>query len=158
MVYRWPWFVDAGRYQWRLARNCALTPAQLASWFVTVVIAALVVSLLCAAGGVWIILPFAVAEAVALLVAFIVYARHAADYEQIEWSDGRLVIERRHGVRVQQIECRGRVRVEYEPRAREPVRLVDGRRSIAVGRFVPDDCKPELVQQLRSVLAIGSPA
>ncbi len=149
MVYQWPWFVDAGRHQWRLARNCALAPAQLAWWFATVVIAALVLSFICAAGGLWIILPFAVAEALVLLVAFVVYARHAADDERIEWSADRVVVERRHGARVQRFECRGRMRVEYEARAREPIRLVGGGRSIAVGRFVPDDCKPELVQQLR---------
>jgi len=66
------------------------------------------------------------------------------------------VVECGHGPRVERFERGGRpVRVEYDPHAREPIRLVADGEAIAVGRFVPDDSKAVLVQQLRGALAAG---
>ena len=156
MGYRWSYVVDAGRHQWLLKRNCALRPSQLAAWFVTIALASLAIALVCAAGGAWIVVPFALAEAIALTAAFMAYARHAADYERIEATRDRLVVECGRGPRVERFERGGRpVRVEYDPQAREPIRLVAGGEEIAVGRFVPDDSKAVLVQQLRGALAAG---
>jgi hypothetical protein len=47
------------------------------------------------------------------------------------------------------------VRVEYDAKAREPIRLVAGGETIAIGRYVPDDCKAVLVRQLRGALGAG---
>ena len=155
MGYRWSYVVEAGRHQWLLKRNCALRPWQLASWFTTVAFAALAIAFVCAVGGAWIVIPFAVAEAIALTAAFVAYARHAADYERIEATRDRLVVECGRGARVERVERGGRIRVEYDPRASEPIRLVAGGDEIAVGRFVPDDSKAVLVQQLRAALGAG---
>ncbi len=156
MGYCWSYVVDADRHQWLLKRNCALRPSQLAAWFVTVALASLAIAIVCAAGGAWIVIPFAIAEAIALTAAFMAYARHAADYERIEATRDRLVVECGRGPRVERFERGGRtVRVEYDPQAREPIRLVAGGEAIAVGRFVPDDSKAVLVQQLRGALAAG---
>lgn len=153
MGYRWTYVVDADRHQWLLKRNCALRPWQFASWFCTVALAALAIAFVCAAGGAWIVIPFAIAEAMALTAAFLAYARHAADYERIEATRDRLVVECGRGSRVERFERDGRrVRVEYDPRARDPIRLVAGGEAIAIGRFVPDDRKAVLVQQLRGAL------
>jgi len=156
MGYRWSYIVDSGRHQWLLKRNCALRPWQLAAWFVTVVVAALAIAAVCAAGGAWIVIPFAIVEAIAVAVAFMVYARHAADYERIEATGDRLVVECGIGSRIDRFEHGGRpVRVEYDEHAREPIRLVAGGETIAVGRYVPDDRKAVLVQQLRGALGAG---
>lgn len=156
MGYRWSYVVESGRHQWLLKRNCALRPRQLATWFVTVALASLAIALVCAAGGAWIVIPFAIAEAIALTAAFVAYARHAADYERIEATRDRLVVECGRGPRVERFERDGRpIRVEYDPRAREPIRLVAGGEGIAVGRFVPDDSKAVLVRQLRGALGAG---
>lgn len=156
MGYRWSYIVDSGRHQWLLKRNCALRPWQLAAWFLTVVLAALAIALVCAAGGAWIVIPFAIVEAVAVAAAFVAYARHAADYERIEATNDRLVVESGSGSRIDRFEHGGRaVRVEYDGNAREPIRLVAGGETIAVGRYVPDDRKAMLVQQLRGALGAG---
>lgn len=156
MGYRWSYVVEAGRHRWLLKRNCALRPWQLASWFCTMALAALAIAFVFAAGGAWIVIPFAIAEAIALTAAFLAYARHAADYERIEATRDRLVVECGRGARVLRFERDGRpVRVEYDPRAREPIRLVAGGEAVAVGRFVPDDCKAVLVRQLRGALGGG---
>ncbi|MCD6671307.1 MAG: DUF2244 domain-containing protein [Burkholderiaceae bacterium] len=156
MGYRWSYIVDSGRHQWLLRRNCALRPWQLAAWFSTVSLAALAIAAVCAAGGAWIVIPFAIAEAIAVAAAFMVYARHAADYERIEATSDGLVVECGHGSRVDRFEHGGRpVRVEYDAKAREPIRLVAGAETIAIGRYVPDDCKTVLVQQLRGALGAG---
>ncbi len=154
MGYRWSYIVDADRHQWLLRRNCALRPSQLAAWFVTVALAALAIAAVCAAGGAWIVIPFAIAEAIALTAAFLAYARHATDYERIEATADRLVVELGRGARVDRIERDGHgIRVVYDPRAPEPIRLVAGGESIAVGRYVPEDHKAALAQQLRGALA-----
>lgn len=156
MGYRWIYVADAGRHQWLLKRNCALRPSQLAAWFVTIALASLAIAFVCAAGGAWIVIPFALAEAIALTAAFMAYARHAADYERIEATRDRLVVECGRGLRVERLERDLRpVRVEYDPQAREPIRLVAGGKAITVGRFVPDDRKAELVRQLRGALGAG---
>jgi len=46
-----------------------------------------------AIAGAWLILPFAGLEVLGLAAAFVVYARHAADYERIELHGGRLQVE-----------------------------------------------------------------
>lgn len=159
MGYRWSYVVESGRHQWLLARNCALRPWQLAAWFVTAAIAALAIAAVCAAGGAWIVIPFAIAEAIAVAAAFMAYARHAADYERIEATRDRLVVECGCGSRVDRFEQDGRpIRVEYDPLGRGPIRLVAGGESIAVGRYVPDDCKAVLVEQLRGALGAGQRA
>src|SRR5690606_12309459 len=156
MGYRWSYVVDAGRHQWLLKRNCALRPSQLAAWFVTIALASLAIAVVCAAGGAWIVIPFALAEAIALTAAFMAYVRHAADYERIEATRDRLVVECGRGPRVERFERDASpVRVEYDPHAHEPIRLVAGGEAIAVGRFVPDDSKAVLVEQLRQALGAG---
>ncbi|MCD6680521.1 MAG: DUF2244 domain-containing protein [Burkholderiaceae bacterium] len=156
MGYRWSYIVDSGRHQWLLKRNCALRPWQLAAWFFTVVFAALAIAVVCAAGGAWFVIPFAIVEAVAVAAAFVAYARHAADYERIEATNGRLVVESGSGSRIDRFEHGSRaVRVEYDGNAREPIRLVAGGVTIAIGRYVPDDRKAMLVQQLRGALGAG---
>ncbi len=156
MGYRWSYVVESGRHQWLLKRNCALRPWQLAAWFVTVVLAALAIAAVCAAGGAWIVIPFAIVEAIAVGVAFMVYARHAADYERIEATRDRLVVECGCGQRIDRFEQGGcAIRVEYDPRERGPIRLVAGGESVAVGRYVPDDRKEMLARQLRGALGAG---
>ncbi len=153
MGYHWSYEVDADRHQWLLKRNCALRPWQLVSWFATLAVVMLAIALVWAAGGAWIVIPFALVEAIALTAAFVVHARHTGDYERIVATRDRLVVECARGLRVDRFECAGRrIRVEYDPRAREPIRLVAGGEAVAVGRFVPEDGKAVLVRQLRGAL------
>ncbi|OJX00942.1 MAG: hypothetical protein BGO72_06175 [Burkholderiales bacterium 70-64] len=145
---------EADRHRWVLKRNCALTPRQLGAWFGTLAGAALLIAGLWAAWGAWFVVPFAVVEVGALAAAYLVYGRHAGDYERIEATRGRLTVETSSGARLERVEREsGWVRVEYGGSRREPIRLVTGKEEIAVGRFVPDDRKAELARQMRAALA-----
>lgn len=154
MRYRWIHVAERGQQQWLFRRNCALTPRQLAAWFATLGGASMGIAALFAAQGAWLVLPFACVESVALGVAFVVYARHAADYERILLGPRRLVIERSVGCAFDRIECEPAwVRVEYAGTRRTPVRLVAAGRQWEVGRFVPEEQRKELARQLRESLA-----
>jgi len=65
-----------------MRRNCALTPCQLAVWFAAVSSLSIAVATFFALAGAWMVLPFAFLEVAALGIAFVVYARHAADFER----------------------------------------------------------------------------
>jgi uncharacterized membrane protein len=154
MPYRWTQVAEQGRQQWMLPRNCALTPRQLAGWFATMGAVSLLIAAAFAMQGAWMVVPFACVELAALGIAFVVYARHAADYERIMVAPGRLVVERVVGNAVDRIECEPAwVRVEYAGTRRSAVRLVAGRRQFEIGRFVPEDKRKELAQELRESLA-----
>jgi uncharacterized membrane protein len=154
MPYRWTQIAEKEQQQWLLRRNCALTPRQLAGWFGGLGAVSMAIAVLFALQGAWMVVPFTCIELSALGVAFVFYARHAADYERILVSPGTLVVERVVGGAVDRVEVQPAwVRVEYAGTRRSPVRLVAGRQQVEVGRFVPEDKRMELAQELRESLA-----
>ena len=154
MRYRWICLEERGRKQWLLKRNCALSPRQLAGCFGALGAVSLAIAAAFASQGAWMVVPFACVELAALATAFVVYARHAADYERILVTPRRLVVERVLGRNVDRVEIEPRgVRVEFEESHRSPLRLVAGRRQLEIGRFVPGDRRSDLVRELRESLA-----
>jgi uncharacterized membrane protein len=156
MQYQWQYDSAMERHQWTLRRNCILTPAQLAIWFVSLSALSLAIALFFAWRGAWLVLPFALIEVTVLGVAFLLHARHAGDYERIVSEPGRLRVEANLGQQLRVAEYTPAwVRVEYGGGRRSPIRLVAGRQSVEVGRFVPDHRKPVLARELREVLSAG---
>ena len=154
MQYQWQYNSASERHQWTLRRNCILTPRQLASWFLALSALSLAIALFFAWWGAWFVLPFAIIEVSALGVAFLLHARHAGDYERIVSEPGRLRVEASLGQHVRVAEyAPSWVRVEYSGGRRAPIRLVAGRQSVEVGRFVPDHRKPVLARELREALS-----
>lgn len=159
MRYRWTHVVEQEERQWLLKRNCALTPRQLAAWFATLGAVSLGIAVLFATQGAWMVVPFTCIELTALGVAFIVYARHAADYERILLGPRRLVVERASGNAVHRVVWEPEwIRVEYAGTHRAPVRLLAGGRQLEVGRFVPDEQRKDFAQQLRESLGRSTSA
>ncbi len=156
MQYQWQYQVQKQRHLWTLRRNCMLSPAQLALWFISLSTVSLGFAVAFAAFGAWMVVPFALLEVSVLGVAFFCYARHAADYERIEVEPGRLRVEAGHGARVRVEEVSPPwVRVDYRGRSSEPIVLVAGRQRFEVGRFVPDHRKRALADELRGALSQG---
>jgi len=155
MKYQWQYDSSAERHQWTLRRNCILTPRQLAMWFVSLSALSLGIAVLFASRGAWLILPFAIIEVAVLGTAFVCHARHASDFERIVSEPGRLRVEANLGQvsRVAEYEPSW-VRVEYNGGRRAPIRLVAGRQSVEVGRFVPDHRKPVLAREMRAALSV----
>lgn len=76
-----------------LKRNCSISPAGLAGVFAALALIVLAIGIAFAFVGAWMVLPFAGLEVLLLGVAFVMYARRAADYERIELESGRLTVE-----------------------------------------------------------------
>lgn len=158
MHYEWSYVAEPHQQQWLLKRNCALSPSRLALAVGLIGLVSLVVALVCAYFGAWPVVPFAGLEIVALVVAFVVYGRHAGDYERIVVSPGSVLVESVSADRIsRQLMLPERVRVEYRESdlmgERQLIRLVSDRQELAVGRFVPDDRRGLLARELRTSLA-----
>lgn len=152
---RYPWIhVASDRQQeWLLKRNCSLAPRQLAVIFGGLALVSLSIATLFAARGAWLVLPFACIEVLALGTAFVVYARHAADYERIVLCRDCLLVETCRGERLRREQCAPAwTRVEYAGTRRELIGLVAAGRRIDVGRFVPESERRDLATQLRAQL------
>ncbi len=85
------------RKEWLLKKNCTLSPKQFGSAISFVGGLSLIISVVWAFKGVWVILPFAFLECVGLLLAFLVYSRHATDFERVILTKSELFVEREIG-------------------------------------------------------------
>jgi uncharacterized membrane protein len=86
-------------------------------------------------------------------LAFLAYARHAADGERISLQDHRLVVELESAGQLQRTEFDSDwVRVEPRTGERSLIEVSARGRSVSVGRFVRPELRPLLAQEIRSAL------
>ena len=150
---------EGGSVQWLLKRNCSLAPRQVLAFYLSLCVLSLGIGVFFWWHGATLVLPFAWLEVLALGAALLVYARHAADSDRIHLHDGRLVVERASGGRVERVEFTPEwVRVEPEHGDRSLVRLSGQGRRIAVGRFVRPELRRHLASELRWALRRWQPA
>ncbi|UCE30409.1 MAG: DUF2244 domain-containing protein [Burkholderiales bacterium] len=141
------------RREWMLRRNCSLAPLQLAAIFASLALVSAVIATVVALNGGWMVVPFTCLEVAALAFAFVVYGRHAADFERIVLEPGRLVVESVSGNRSSRFEAMpGWTRVEYEGGRRSLVTLVNQGRATSIGRFLPEPQRERLARELRMSL------
>jgi len=145
-------YTDDG-VEWTLRRNCSLTPAQMGLVFGMLAAVSISVSGFFWAFGAPLVAPFAVLELTALGIAFVVYARHAADRERIRLSGGRLLVEQEVAGRVQRSEFES-CWVQVVPmEGRHPlIEVRCGPRSVHVGRHLHAELRPALAKELRQAL------
>ncbi len=154
MPYRSSPVVEFEGRQWLLRRNCALTPLQFAGWFASIAAAVAIMAGVLAAFGAWLVLPFAAAQFVVLVIAFLAYARHAGDYERVLVTPQRILVERCSGGKLAQEEVGPQgARIEYESGRRGAIRLVAGRKEVAIGSDLPEESRESLARELRASLA-----
>jgi uncharacterized membrane protein len=140
---------------WSLKRNCSITPAQLCWLYVSLCVTSLGIASFFWLHGARAIMPFAWLELVAVGAAFIVYARHARDGEQILLQDGRLVVELENAGQTERAEF-NREWVRVEPRHGDGSLIeVSGQgRSVRVGRHVRPELRPALAREIRYALRV----
>jgi len=139
--------------EWSLKRNCSVTPAQLGWLYASMCVVSLGVAGFFWSQGATLVLPFAVLELIAVAVAFLVYARHAADSERIRLLEGRLVVEQEMAGRTKRCEfAREWVRVAPRDEDGQMIELCGGGQSVRVGRFVRPELRPVLAQEIRQAL------
>jgi uncharacterized membrane protein len=135
-----------------LKRNCSISPAGLAGVFVALAIVVLAIGSAFAIVGAWLVLPFAGLEVLLLGAAYLLYARHAADYERIELASGRLTVEvaEAHTMLRYEMEAR-RARVCLEE---QRVVLRGAREELELGRHLDAQTRVEFAAQLQKRLRI----
>lgn len=161
MPWRFACVSAEGSLQWRLRRNCSVTPAQLMSLYAMLALVSLTIAAFFWWHGAVLVLPFTALELLALGAAFWVYARHATDGEVIELHP--------QGLRVQQEEAGqvvsewfdpARVRVGMPNTADDLIEIRSGSRLIKVGRYLRPEVRHHLGQEIRQALMacnLGNP-
>jgi uncharacterized membrane protein len=135
-----------------LKRNCSISPAGLAGVFGALAALTLAIGAAFALAGAWLVLPFAGLEIAALGVAYLAYARRAADYERIELAGGRLTIEVAEADRMSRYQVEAQqARVYMEA---ELVVLRGAGEELQLGRHLDAERRVELAAQLQKRLRI----
>lgn len=145
--------VQGQAIHWFLGRNCSVSPAQLGRLYASLCVVTLGIATAFWFQGAVLVLPFAWLELAAVGVAFLVYARHAADREHILLTGRRLVVELENGGRTERAEFnRDWVRVEPGADDRSLIELSGQGRRVIVGRYVRPELRPVLARELRRAL------
>jgi uncharacterized membrane protein len=138
---------------WRLAKNCAISPRQFFLFYCALVVVSLSIAGLCFFLGVWAVLPFACVELLIVGVSFLLYARHAADYDRIELSSARLLIERSNGVHLDQFEFNAHwTRVCLQSTLNPKIEIRYAGQCVLVGSHIPARRRALIVDELRRSL------
>jgi uncharacterized membrane protein len=140
-----------------LKRNCSISPAGLLCMFAALAVATLAIGIGFAMAGAWLVLPFAGLEIAALGIAFVVYARRAADYEKIEFARDRLTVEVAEAERVARYELDPRSATVFLERGAgygARVLLRGAGEELEVGRHLDADSRIELAAELTRRLRV----
>lgn len=145
--------VDEHGPQWRLKRNCSLTPQQAGWFFLLLCVLSLSVGLFFWLQGAKLVMLFTALELTAMGTAFLLYARHATDGECIRLDRERLVVELETAGRLQRTEfARDRVRIAPQSERGALIEVCAGSRSVKVGRFLRAELRPALALEIRQAL------
>jgi len=128
-----------------------MSPAGLAKVFAALSFLVLAIGAGFAAAGAWLVLPFAGLEVLLLGAAFMLHARHAADYEKIELESGRVTVEVADGRRTARHEMDG-ARISMEEG-----RLVlrGAKEELEIGRYLGAEARAEFAAELEQKLIRG---
>ncbi|MFM2028930.1 MAG: hypothetical protein RL517_121 [Pseudomonadota bacterium] len=135
---------------WKMRRNCALTPGQLLKFYIALVCLSLTVATGFLLAGVKIILIFTAIELSAVTIGFLIYCRHALDFEAIEISGTRLIVRKFIAYKETEIEFNTRwVRLSH-PEEHQKVFFIEqtGQR-VEVGQFLRREQFKNLLAELR---------
>jgi uncharacterized membrane protein len=128
-----------------------MSPAGLAKVFAALALLVLAIGAGFAAAGAWLVLPFAGLEVLLLGAAFVLYARHAADYERIELEPGRITVEVASGWRIARYEMQGAKVFMQDGR----LVLRGAQEELEIGRYLGAEARAELAAELEKKLIRG---
>jgi len=128
-----------------------MSPAGLAKVFAALALLVLAIGAGFATMGAWLILPFAGLEVLLLGAAYVLYARHAADYERIELDAGNVTVEVAEGARTARYEMDG-AKVSLEEGR---VVLRDAKEKLEIGRYLGAEARAEVAAALEKKLIQG---
>ncbi|MRV76275.1 DUF2244 domain-containing protein [Duganella sp. FT92W] len=144
---------DIEKREWLLRRNCSLTPRQTVTAYAALCALSLGVALVFLLQGVWQVLVFTAIELAAVTTAFILYARHASDYEHIVLTAGCLLVERVSAGRASQTVLEPYFTRVAKPDSPRSLVLLEAKgTSLEVGVYAPDAQRRRLAQELQDAL------
>jgi len=148
---------------WLLKRNCAVTPRQFVGFYLFLSGISFTIAAIVALTGAWMVLIFTALEVLVVGAAFVIYARHAVDYEHIRLEPHRLVVEQMCASRKTRYEFNPRwVRVEVEAVAtaqmgfpwraarQAQITLHAAGRAVEIGQHLAQDRRASFAQDLRA--------
>ncbi len=139
--------------QWRLLRNCSITPRQLGLVYVSLCLVSLVIAVGFFSQGVTLVLAFAGLELSAVGAALLLYARHAADHETLTLLGRSLHVEQCNGSRLDRTNFAADW-LTVEPAAGQGslVELSGRGQCVRVGRFLRPELRGAFARELRLAL------
>lgn len=139
--------------QWRLARNCSMSPRQMMGAYALLCVIALTVACFFVLAGAPMVLAFAGLELVLVGVALLVCARHATDRETLTLVDGALWVEQAHGRRVARTAFAADwLTVEPVAGQNSLVQLAGQGQRVRVGRYLRPELRGDFARELRLML------
>lgn len=145
--------VSGQNIHWFLRRNCSITPSQLGWLYASLCVVSLGIGTFFWLRGAPLVLPFAWIELAAVGFAFMLYARHATDGENIVLRRDRLVVELENGGHYERTEfLPHQVRIEPQAGDRSLIEVSGAGRSVRVGRYVRPELRPALAREIRMAL------
>jgi uncharacterized membrane protein len=144
--------------QWVSRRNCSLAPRQVLGVYLSLC----AISLLIAGVFTWLgalpVLAFAATELLLVGLAFLIYARHAADRETITLNGDALSVEHCYGSSVERADFRSAwVRVEPVHGEGSLLELSGEGQHVRVGRYLRPELRTPLARELRRALREQGP-
>ncbi|MEW6204727.1 MAG: DUF2244 domain-containing protein [Pseudomonadota bacterium] len=140
--------------KWVFRRNCSLSPKQLLQWYLSLCVITLVIATGFLLAGFWIVLPFAGLELLLVGTAFVIYARHAADYEMIELQPNQLTLVMADGTKLTQLEWSPQwAKLSYNGKYKAPLLFSHRGQQVKIGKFIAEKDKSALHRELKAALA-----
>lgn len=139
--------------QWLLKRNCSLSPQQLAQAYLSLCAASSLIAAFFFWQGAPYVAAFAGLELLAVGVALLVYARHAADRETLTLVGRTLLVEQCVGPRTERTHLPADW-LTVEPAAGQGslVEISSRGRTVRVGRHLRPEWRGAFAQELRRTL------
>jgi uncharacterized membrane protein len=136
---------------WMMKRNCSVSPRQFVGFYVSLALVSMVIATSLFLNGAWLVLPFTGIELTVVGVAFVIYARHAVDFERIRLYQNRLLIEQMNAAELTQFEFNPRwVRVETGATPREPLTIVSRGQSVRIGQHLAQHRRKQFAAELQA--------
>jgi uncharacterized membrane protein len=138
---------------WLMKRNCALTPRRLSQFYAALICFSLTVGIGFLIVGVWMIMIFTLIELSAVTLGFLVYARHALDFEEIRIEGTKLTIIKFIGYKTQQFQFNTRWTQLEVPTPNSKVFLLSSeKQKIELGQFLRLSQQQKLLAELKPCL------
>ena len=104
--------------------------------------------------GYWIVLPFAGIELTLVGTAFLVYGRHAADYEMIELHADQLTLVQADGSKLTEVKWVPQwAKLSYNGKYKAPLLFSHRGEQVKIGKFIAEKDKSALHRELKAALS-----